>query len=54
MNSLKTCLETFIWSDDGPTTTEYAVLLAMLTIVVLGMITLLGQHVQGRFAATNN
>ena len=35
--------------EDGPTATEYAVMLALIIIVALGAITLLGTKVQGVF-----
>jgi len=39
----------FIRSEDGPTATEYAVMLALIIIVALGAITLLGQKVNTIF-----
>ena len=32
----------FIWRDDGPTSVEYAVMLAMIIVVCIGAITLVG------------
>lgn len=39
----------FIKSEDGPTATEYAVMLALIIIVALGAITGLGTTVEGVF-----
>ena len=39
----------FIKSEDGPTATEYAVMLALIIIVALGAIGSLGSHVSGVF-----
>ncbi|MHC5112050.1 MAG: Flp family type IVb pilin [Planctomycetota bacterium] len=43
----------FIHSEDGPTATEYAVMLALIIIVSLGAITGLGTTVQGIFTTTD-
>jgi pilus assembly protein Flp/PilA len=39
----------FLVSEDGPTATEYAVMLALIIIVALAAITLLGQKVSTIF-----
>jgi pilus assembly protein Flp/PilA len=39
----------FVKSEDGPTATEYAVMLALIIIVCLGAITGIGQTVAGIF-----
>ncbi len=39
----------FLQSEDGPTATEYAVMLALIIIVALGAITGLGTTVDGIF-----
>jgi len=39
----------FLKSEDGPTATEYAVMLALIIIVALGAITGLGTTVSGIF-----
>ncbi len=39
----------FLKSEDGPTATEYAVMLALIIIVALGAITGLGTTVEGIF-----
>ena len=40
----------FLRSEDGPTATEYAVMLALIIIVAIGTITTLGTTVKGVFA----
>jgi len=42
-------VRSFIQSEDGPTATEYAVMLALIIIVALGAITGLGTTVSGIF-----
>ena len=41
--------KTFLKSEDGPTATEYAVMLALIIIVAIGTITSLGQSVNTVF-----
>lgn len=48
MNLIRTAKE-FLRSEDGPTATEYAVMLALIIIVALGAITLLGSKVNTIF-----
>lgn len=40
----------FLQSEDGPTATEYAVMLALIIIVALASITLLGEKVNSIFS----
>ncbi len=40
----------FLQSEDGPTATEYAVMLALIIIVAIGTITSLGQSVNTVFS----
>ena len=42
--------KTFLQSEDGPTATEYAVMLALIIIVALGAITGLGTTVETIFS----
>ncbi len=44
----------FLKSEDGPTATEYAVMLALIIIVALGAITGLGNTVSGIFTGVDN
>ena len=43
----------FIQSEDGPTATEYAVMLALIIIVALTAVTTLGQKVNTIFTSIN-
>lgn len=49
MKNLMVRVKNFLKSEDGPTATEYAVMLALIIIVALAAITLLGTKVQGIF-----
>jgi pilus assembly protein Flp/PilA len=49
MQALKNRIKGFIVSEDGPTATEYAVMLALIIIVALAGITLLGAKVNTIF-----
>ena len=49
MKNLKARMKSFLVSEDGPTATEYAVMLALIIIVALAAITLLGEKVQDIF-----
>ena len=49
MKALVKKAKTFLRSEDGPTATEYAVMLALIIIVALAAITLLGTKVQTIF-----
>ena len=44
MKSLLKRVHRFLKSDDGPTTVEYAVMLALIVIVCLASITAIGQN----------
>ena len=49
MKALMHRAKQFLVSEDGPTATEYAVMLALIIIVALAAITLLGQKVNTIF-----
>ncbi|MEK6799053.1 MAG: Flp family type IVb pilin [Planctomycetota bacterium] len=49
MNTFVTRVKNFLKSEDGPTATEYAVMLALIIIVALGAITGLGTTVDTIF-----
>ncbi len=49
MNKFLDRAKNFIQSEDGPTATEYAVMLALIIIVAIGTITSLGQSVNTVF-----
>ena len=50
MRLYKDTLKRFVISEDGPTATEYAVMLALIIIVCLGAITGLGTTVSSIFS----
>ena len=50
MNSFLSRTKEFLKSEDGPTATEYAVMLALIIIVCIGTSTGLGNTVKGVFA----
>lgn len=49
MKGLVTRVKSFLRSEDGPTATEYAVMLALIIVVALAAITLLGTKVSTIF-----
>ena len=53
MSNFLTRAKSFLRSEDGPTATEYAVMLALIIIVALGAITGLGSTVNGIFGDVN-
>ena len=46
--------KTFLKSEDGPTATEYAVMLALVVLVAIGAISGLGTTVTGIFTSVND
>ena len=54
MSNFLTRAKNFLRSEDGPTATEYAVMLALIIIVALGAITGLGQTVNTIFTNVDN
>lgn len=50
MQMIKSRMREFLVSEDGPTATEYAVMLALIIIVALAAITLLGAKVNTIFS----
>ena len=53
MKALVKKARNFLRSEDGPTATEYAVMLALIIIVALAAITLLGEKVELIFSNVN-
>ncbi len=45
MRNLMNLAKTFLKSDDGPTATEYAVMLALIILVALGAVAGIGESV---------
>jgi len=54
MKALQQRVKHFIESEDGPTATEYAVMLALIIIVAIAGITLLGNKVNDIFTNVNS
>ena len=52
MQRFLTTAKRFIKSEDGPTATEYAVMLALIIVAAIGAITLLGGQVTALFDTT--
>jgi pilus assembly protein Flp/PilA len=50
MQAMIRTIRAFLKSDDGPTATEYAVLLGLIILVAVGAINLLGSKVSTTFA----
>jgi pilus assembly protein Flp/PilA len=50
MPSLPKHIDAFLRSDDGPTTTEYAVMLALIIVICIGAISGIGQTVSSIFS----
>lgn len=50
MNRFVQQIKRFLKSEDGPTATEYAVMLALIIIVALGAISALGTKVSSTFS----
>ncbi|RME40038.1 MAG: Flp family type IVb pilin [Planctomycetota bacterium] len=54
MKNVMNRVKQFLQSEDGPTATEYAVMLALIIIVALGAITGLGTTVSTIFTDVND
>lgn len=50
MSNFVNRVKNFLKSEDGPTATEYAVMLALIIIVALGAISALGSKVSSTFS----
>jgi pilus assembly protein Flp/PilA len=44
----------FVVSEDGPTAVEYAVMLALIVVVCIGIVTSLGQSASTTFSKVND
>ncbi len=53
MKALAFRIRDFLRNEDGPTATEYAVMLALIIVVCIAGVTLLGQTVSGTFDSVN-
>jgi len=49
MNALVSRVKSFLRSEDGPTATEYAVMLALIIVACIAAITALGSALKGTF-----
>jgi len=49
MQALVKRVKDFIVSEDGPTATEYAVMLALIIVVAMGAITAIGNNISSTF-----
>lgn len=54
MKALVSRVKAFLVNEDGPTATEYAVMLALIIIVAIGAITALGTKVSSMFSAVDS
>lgn len=54
MKALVHRVKDFLVSEDGPTATEYAVMLALIIVVAITAITTLGTSVNSTFEDVNN
>jgi pilus assembly protein Flp/PilA len=54
MNIVARRFKDFLVSEDGPTATEYAVMLALIIVVAITAITTLGGNVNSTFEDVNN
>ncbi|MBK9127789.1 MAG: Flp family type IVb pilin [Phycisphaerales bacterium] len=54
MNALVNRAKNFLVNEDGPTATEYAVMLALIIVVAIAAVTLLGQSVKNVFTNVNS
>ena len=53
MKALGRRVRDFLVSEDGPTATEYAVMLALIIVVAIAAITTLGTNVDATFDSVN-
>ena len=53
MKAFTRTMKQFLVSEDGPTATEYAVMLALIIVVAITAITLLGTNVNATFGDVN-
>lgn len=54
MPTLKHNMKRFLDSDAGPTTTEYAVMLAVIAVAVISSLALFGDHMNNVYVALSN
>jgi pilus assembly protein Flp/PilA len=49
MNEAISRVRRFLTSEDGPTAVEYAVMLALIVVAIIGIVTSLGKSISGTF-----
>lgn len=54
MNSLFRTARRFLRSDDGPTAVEYAVMIAVIAVAVIGALSSFGVHMDAIYANINS
>jgi pilus assembly protein Flp/PilA len=54
MNEAISKVRRFLTSEDGPTAVEYAVMLALIVVAVIGIVTSLGKSVSGTFSTVSS
>ncbi|HUW83617.1 MAG TPA: Flp family type IVb pilin [Phycisphaerae bacterium] len=54
MKTLWTNTKKFFKSEDGPTATEYGVMLALIIVACLGTLAILGGHLNDSFTSTSD
>lgn len=54
MKTIKQQLKRFVASDDGPTTTEYAVMLAVICVAVLSALSMFGVKMENIYTTLNS
>ncbi len=53
MKKLLNTAKRFMTSEDGPTATEYAVMLSLIIVVCIGTVALLGQEIDKLFGSVS-
>ncbi len=54
MHTIKSRVQRFLVSEDGPTAVEYAVMLALILVACITIVTSLGTSVSGTFSTVNS
>jgi len=54
MNRIRASIARFLQSEDGPTAVEYAVMVALIIIVCIGVLATMGGKISGTFNTVRN
>lgn len=54
MNQMITRVRQFVVSEDGPTAVEYAVMLALIVVAIVGIVGALGKSISSTFASVSS